>query len=79
VGEWHTQTDSRVFCIVLLQLDIQSKNFPSMIPISPMTRASTTYVMGRGAEAIAVPDARMGAEESSAATAAEWRSLRISS
>lgn len=79
VGEWHTQTDSQIFFIVLLQLNIQSKNFPSMIPTSPMKRASTTYIMGREAVVTAVPDARMGAVESSAATAGERRSLRISS
>lgn len=49
------------------------------MPISPMTKASTTYIMGRGGGITAVPDARMGAAESAAATAAERRSLRSSS
>lgn len=54
-------------------------NFPRMIPISPMTKANTTYIMGRGGGITVVPDARMGADESAAATAAERRSLRSSS
>lgn len=79
--EWEsgTQTDSQIFCIVvLLQLDIQSMNFPKMIPISPMRRAATRYIMGTGVGAT-FPDDRMGVVESAAVTAAARRSLRISS
>lgn len=78
--EWEsgTQTDSQISCIVVLQqLDIQSMNFPKMIPISPMRRAATRYIMGTGVGTF--PDDRMGVDESVAVTAAARRSLRISS
>jgi hypothetical protein len=79
VGEWRTQTDSQICCIVvLLQLDIQSKNFPRMIPINPMRRATTRYIMGTGVGAI-FPDDRMDVDESTPVTAAARRSLSISS
>lgn len=78
--EWEsgTQTDSQICCIVVLQqLDIQSMNFPKMIPNSPMRRAATRYIMGTGV-GTTFPDDRMDVVES-AVTAAARRSLRISS
>jgi len=53
-------------------------NFPKMIPISPMRRAATRYIMGTGVGAT-LPDDRMGVDESAAVTAAVRRSLMISS
>lgn len=79
--EWESgiQTDSQICCIVvLLQLDIQSMNFPKMIPISAMRTADTRYIKGTGVGAT-FPDERMGVDESAAVTAAARRNLRISS
>jgi hypothetical protein len=64
---------------VLLQLDIQTKNFPTKTPASARIKANTIDLMGIRTGAIAVPGARIGADESTAAKAAERRSLRSSS
>lgn len=79
MGEWHTQTDSQICCIALLELDIQSTNFPTMIPASNMTKVSTTNILEVKGGSIVVLEARLDSDESTAAATVERCSLKISS